>query len=438
MGDQTNNRTMPAIWRIFASMRLGLVLMFLLAGAATLGVLLPLGISSQGEVFGQIVQAIGLNRVFSTWWFKGIALLLAVNILVCLVYRIRAVIYVLRFPRMTVGSMDRLKYYETFFAREKAEEIAGQTTQVLLANRYRVLQSGDEEQVLIYADKQRFAIVGPVLAHIGALVLFAGILWSSSSSMQGTFITGTQEDPFKLATLGGRLTDQEKTLSLKAVDVKLISPASGVRDLKGTLELYQNGQMEKTGEISYGVPFINSNANFHLLYNVPTVLISTNNNGQQDVKLIRPTENETSILVPNSNPPMYISFSILRPGTSPQVTYTVVEYTPSPNPGAAVHEMRAGEQVQLINYPAFSFSLVGYEDALKLRFTEDKGIGLVLAGALILLLGMCVSLFLHYRKVWVNLIPDCEQVQVMVGGYTSRHRVNFSSEFSGLVEEIKS
>lgn len=435
MGDYNKDKSIPAFWRIVASMRFGLVLMFLMAGAATIGVLLPRGLSGQGDFFGQIVRIVGLDKVFTTWWFRGLALLLAVNVLVCQVYRLRAVLYVLRFPKMTIGAMDRLKCYETFFSRDKVEDVVDRATQAMLANRYRVMQSEDDEQFQIYADKQRLALLGPVLAHFGALILFCGIIWTTAASEQGTFITGTQEDPYSLAKLEDRYLESTKDLALKVDDIKTISSADAA-DIRGTLRLYRNGQVVKTGEIGYNDPFIYNNRVFHLLNNVPTVFISTIYNNQQTVKLIRPTENENAIQVPGSDPPMYVTFSDIRPSKNPRVTYTIVEYNSDP----VVYGqgfMYLGKPIPIIKYPNFSVSLIGYEDSLKLRISDYSGVSLVVGGALVLLLGMFMSLFLRYRKIWLTVTPDSEQAQVSVGGYSSKHRVNFNSEFAALVEEIK-
>ncbi|HEX3014849.1 MAG TPA: cytochrome c biogenesis protein ResB, partial [Desulfobacteria bacterium] len=84
-----------------------------------------------------------------------------------------------------------------------------------------------------------------------------------------------------------------------------------------------------------------------------------------------------------------------------------------------------------------SFELDRYLGSAVLRVTEDPGLPLIFSGSLILLLGMILSLFFRYRKVWVAVLPDGDQSQVQVGGFTSKHKLAFTVEFNGLLGEIK-
>lgn len=435
MGDQAGGKRLPGFWNVFASMRLGLVLMFLLAGGATLGVLLPQGVSSQNVLFGQVIKLVGLDSVFTTWWFRGLAYLLVLNVLVCIVNRIGAVFHVLRFPKMTMGSIDRLKSYESFVSREKGDDVAERINQVLLTNRYRVLQSQEEDQILIYGDKQRMALVGPVLAHLGLLLLVAGLVWGSVSGLERTFVAGTGEDPVQLAKLPTGYGTTGADMTVKAVAVKQVSPMAGISDTRATLSLTSNGEAVKTGDVSYNSPLRYNDMAVNLIAYVPTVVIGVDYNGKQSLVPVRPTENEGAILVPGSNG-IYIYFSNISSNRrNPSVTYTIVQ---SGNPIPLEQRVLTAGQppVQLINYP-FSFSLQGYEDAVKLRVSRNPGIILVLSGALMLVLGICMSLYLKYRKVWVSVVSEAEQVLVQAGGFSYKYRAGYVSEFAALLEEMR-
>ncbi len=435
MGGQAKAKSLPGFWKVFASMRLGLVLMFLLAGAATLGVLLPQGVSGQNVLFGQFIKLIGLDRVFTTWWFRGLAYLLALNVLVCMVNRIGAVFHVLRFPKMTMGSIDRLKSYESFVSREKSEEVAERISQVLLANRYRVLQSQEDDQTLIYGDKQRMALVGPVLAHLGLLLLVAGLVWGSMTGLERTFVTGTGEDPVQLTKVKTGYGTDSGNMAVKAETIKQVSPMAGISDTRAALSITSNGKVLKNGDVSYNSPLRYNDVAVNLIAYVPTVVIGVDYNGKESLVPVRPSENASAILVPGSNG-IYIYFSNISSNKrNPSVTYTIVQ---SGNPvPLEQHVLTAGQPpVQLINYP-FSFSLQGYEDAVKLRVSRNPGIGLVLSGALMLVSGISMSLYLKYRKVWVSVISEAEQVLVQAGGFSYKYRAGYVSEFAALLDEMR-
>ncbi len=433
MGEQVNRRGIPGVWHILASMRLGLVLMFLLAGAATLGVLLPKETAEQGQMLGRIIKALGLNQVFAARWFRGLAYLLAVNVLASFMSRLTAVLRVVRSPRMTLSSFDRLKCYESFYGKEKSEELTERIIQTLLANRYRVLQNQDDEQVQLYADKHRVALLGPVIAHLGLLVFFVGVMWVSASGFEGT-ITVPAGSIFKLSQLSPSNGNLNRDLSVQ-IDKntqQILSP-TGIREARGSLSIMDNGAVVKNGEIGFNLPVVYKDMSFHLINFDNGVLVSLNSAGKSNQYVIKPTKNKWPFRISDSEE-LYLVFSNVNANrTRPTVDYTIIQGGTIPVTLEQGH-LNPGE---IRNYQDVSFSLDEYIGTLMIRVTNRPGLWLVLSGALLLVFGMCISVFLRYRKIWVTLISEGDQTQVLAGGFSPKQRLRFASEFSALVEEIK-
>ena len=75
------------IWRTLTSARLAVVLLILVAAAATLGTFVPQ--AESGTRDGFLVRVLGLRDIYGTLWFNGLLGLLALNTVSCSVSRLR-------------------------------------------------------------------------------------------------------------------------------------------------------------------------------------------------------------------------------------------------------------------------------------------------------------------------------------------------------------
>jgi len=75
------------VWRLFTSARLVVVLLILLAVAATVGTLVPAPEPDTHD--GALVRVLGLRDLYHSFWFNGIIALLALNTLCCSLSRLR-------------------------------------------------------------------------------------------------------------------------------------------------------------------------------------------------------------------------------------------------------------------------------------------------------------------------------------------------------------
>lgn len=427
MGEQTYRRNAINLWRILISLRFGLILMFLLAGSATLGVLLPQQLPQPGTTIGEVLRFFGLDNVFATWWFQLLAYMLALNVLACLFNRIGAVFSVVRYPRMTVGSLDRLKSFDSFVSKERSDVIVDKSVQVLLANRYRVLQNIEDEQVQLYADKQRFELLGSVFIHFGVLCLIAGLTWVGLTGFEGT-VTVPVGSTFRLSDMKVTKGTLPKDFAVKVVSAQQRINRVGLWEVKPTLSIVDKGAVVKTAQIGYSSPIHYNGLDFRFIRFIGGVLVTVNNKSEVVIP------NQANYFPLDSNNDLYVAFAqIYADPNRPTVEYMIVQPS-SPQP-LEEGVLRAGEGINYQNQ--FSFALVGYQGIAVIRASRQPGMGLVLAGAVLLFTGICLSLYLCYRKIWLTITPEGDQIHVMAGGYSSKQRLRFASEFGTIINDIR-
>jgi len=80
---------------LFASMKLGLLLLLLLGVLASLGSFLPQGQQAgfyrayYGELPGKLVVLFSLDHIYKSWWFLGLGAILSLNLLFCSLERLK-------------------------------------------------------------------------------------------------------------------------------------------------------------------------------------------------------------------------------------------------------------------------------------------------------------------------------------------------------------
>jgi hypothetical protein len=185
----------------FASGRLSVWLLAILALVLSVHLFLP----QEGEVgtealrrwaeqrglTGRLCRALGLNDVLHSWLFWGPYALLLVNLLLCMIQRLRAGLPLSRFPEQPPRPASSWLRREVEAGGLGAERVG----ELLRRRGYRTLIAGET----VYALRGRFAIVGHWLFHLGLLaLLLAGIFVATAAEpFRGTVGVGEGE-PFDL------------------------------------------------------------------------------------------------------------------------------------------------------------------------------------------------------------------------------------------------
>ena len=71
-----------------------------------------------------------------------------------------------------------------------------------------------------------------------------------------------------------------------------------------------------------------------------------------------------------------------------------------------------------------------------LEITRDRGVPIVLAAAILILLGLLPALYTSRRKVWVRAEPHAEGAMLKVGGFALQRKPQFEEEFAKLVDAV--
>ncbi|WP_376844866.1 cytochrome c biogenesis protein ResB [Camelliibacillus cellulosilyticus] len=183
---QTYKRTpIDKIWNYFSSVKVGVTLIILVLIAAAIGTILPQDNAIPSDdpktyypehwgAFGSLYVKLGLDHLYTSWWWVILVGLLGLSIIVASIDRFIPLYRGLKNQRVT--RHERFLNRQRLFGRtagDHPDETIAKAKSALKEKRYRIR----EENGNLLAEKGRFSRWGPYVNHIGLIiVLISGVM----------------------------------------------------------------------------------------------------------------------------------------------------------------------------------------------------------------------------------------------------------------------
>ncbi|MER6160034.1 cytochrome c biogenesis protein ResB [Streptomyces sp. NPDC001868] len=203
-------------WRQLTSMRVALLLLFMLSLAAIPGSLIPQSGQDETQVadfmkrhdtLGPVYEKLGLFHVYSSVWFSAIYILLFVSLIGCIVPRTWQFVGQLRGrPPGAPKRLTRLPAYATWRTEATPEQVREAALKALRKRRFRAHLAGDA----VAAEKGYLREVGNLAFHVALIVMLVAFAWGQLYRSEGNklIVEGggfanvlTQYDDFKSGNL---------------------------------------------------------------------------------------------------------------------------------------------------------------------------------------------------------------------------------------------
>lgn len=493
----TVRRSAAIVWRSLRSMRTALVLLLLLALAAVAGSLVPqVGLSDariaatfrQHPLRAEIYSRIGLFDVYGSWWFTLIYALLLVSLVTCLIPRTRATFRAIRSRPQPASDLDAMRHYaEVPLAMEPAAAIAG-ARRLLRRRRWFRMNPADGAPA-IAADKGVLREAGSLVFHWAFLVLLLGVVWGRGTGFTGKALVvegqtwteahanydgSLREGSFFGEDHSGatvsvesfvasyRATGQPKDFVTTAVvaaadgsdrrrvDIRVNHPAR-----VGSVKFYQYGygwapvvHVEQDGRPIFDGPVICRQdpppagvSPLQLPWDCVVKLASLRPQVGIAFRLWPDSRALYAILGSGQPMPMLMVFDPVLTWTAyegdlraEQVQSVTALDTTAMRPigdGA----LGAGRTVEI--RPGLTVSFPELRRYTVLQVTRDRGAGIVLVAAILILGGLLLSLYGSRRRVFVTAEPAGAGSVLRVGGFAVQRTDEFEREFAALVADLR-
>ncbi|MFJ3790454.1 cytochrome c biogenesis protein ResB [Kitasatospora sp. NPDC090091] len=179
------------VWRQLTSMRVALILLFLLSLAAIPGSLIPQNGQNQFKVetwkaqhttVAPVYEKLQLFDVYSSVWFSAIYILLFVSLAGCIVPRTWQFVGVLRAqPPAAPSNLTRMPVHAAWRTDADAETVNAAAYRLLRKRRFRANLAGGS----VAAEKGYLREVGNLVFHLSLFALLGGFAWASLAAGTG-------------------------------------------------------------------------------------------------------------------------------------------------------------------------------------------------------------------------------------------------------------
>ena len=486
-------------WTQITSMRTALLLLFLLALTAIPGSFIPqqsvtpIRVSDFAKahpLLDRIYRPLGFYHVYTSPWFSAVYLLLFVSLIGCIVPRIAVYTRALRTPPPRMPSrLDRLP--------ESASHPVGPQTDAvesaaawLRRNRYRVVRRDAAGVAGLSAERGYLREFGNLVFHLSAVFVLLGVAVTNLYGYKGTsqVVVGegfsntiTQYDEFHAGPLVNIDRLNPFTLILKSFQVAFETgpvQTGAARKFDAVVQVNTDGSTT-TRHLQVNDPLTIDGTKVHLLAQGYAVHVTVRD-GQGNVAfsgpvVFQPVDSNFRSLgvvkVPDARP-QRLAFqgfflptavidaqqgphSVFPDALKPELFLNVWSGPPATETGVpenvftlnttGLTQVRNGNDLLRLKLtPGSNYTLPnglgsitfdGWTRWAQLQISRTPGLWLTVGSIAAAVLGLCLSLFVRPRRLWIRLIPRGDGTMLADAGGLDRAdaRTGLSDDVRALV-----
>jgi cytochrome c biogenesis protein len=434
--DVKKQGVLQSIASFFTSVRTTITILFLLAGTSIIGTVIPqtqtleqLRQTSHPFVF-RLIVILDLHSLFQSWWFQALLILLALNLLGCLIQRV---------PRIASEwnpVLRKVAFNKTLSDPRSLNELEGLVTAAvrpILGGKPR--ESRMEDGVSLYWIKHRIHLLGFPFIHIGIIVILLGGLIGLLYGFKGsvTIMEGGKEKQF-FETRAGGIRPLPFTIAVDKFTLNRY-PTGEPKEFRSDIRILDNGAELFKGSIRVNHPVTIKDLSLYQasyeLRGIKDVRLEVKSgDGQAKELVVQPNE---SAKVPGTN----IKISLLSLGQKSQGREEGLELAvEGPDESARrlmlykndpVPVKLGSSELRFLSYlPLYSTGLqIGY----------DPGTSVVWAGCILLISGFCLTLFTNHRRLKVELNASDGRSEIKISGRSRRLRREFRESVEKAIQD---
>lgn len=431
----TNTFGFKKLIKTIADLRLAIVLLLIIAIFSISGTVIEQGESldfyqqnypEDPALFGflswKIILLLGLNHVYSTWWYLSLLILFGSSLTACTFTR--------QFPALKVARnwkfFDRPRQFEKLaLSAELSTGSIASVTPLLEKKGYRIFQEGDA----LYSRKGIAGKIGPIIVHAAMLIVLAGSIWGALTGFlaQEMVLSG---DTFKVQNIfsAGPLASAQSSQDL-SIEVNRFwidyTPGGDIDQFYSDLSVVDDrGEELKRKTIYVNEPLRYGGVTFYQTsWSIGAVRVQLNNSPifQLPMAQLNVPGKLWGTWIP-TKPDLSAGVSLLAKDL--QGTVLVYDMT-----GKLVSAVRVGQNIEINGVTLKIIDLMG---STGLQIKADPGVPLVYAGFGLLMLGVMMS-YISHSQIWALQQGD----SFYIGGRTNRAQVSFERELLEILDAIE-
>jgi cytochrome c biogenesis protein len=437
------NKDNNPVWNFFASVRLALFTLFLLAIVSIIGTIIP-----QDKPYEQYVQEYGANlanlfhvldftNMYNSWWFISLLMLFSMNLIVCTMDRLPNIWRLVTMDNLgtDIERVEKMPERAVFDADKSLPEAVATLRNMLIEAGWQVAERAGEGKTLLFSQKGAWTRLGVIAVHMSILVIFAGAIIGSVYGFKGFIML-----PEGSVTEHVRLYDKNNTIlplgfQLRCDNFDISFYDSGMpREYRSDLTVLENGREVYAKSIVVNDPLDYGGLRFYQASyqgtNQMMALVENQKTGTRS-RFDLPPRQEVKW------PAEGVSFGITAVnGPDFRGTYKYKIWFSDDKDAPSVFWMGSGQKLN-IERPGNSYTFNLKERyATGLQVAKDPGVWPVYIGFTLMLLGLVVVFFMSHRRLWVHVEGDSSRSRIVLGGSSNKNKQGFADQFAELEGKI--
>lgn len=463
-------------WRFFCSLRLTVIVIFLLAAGCVLGMFFDQTLTLEehrnewaaaAEWKLRVFEFLEFHDVFHSWWFGFVVLILALNLTACSIERLPKIWIDIQNPikKLTQEQLAgiRYRYQKTIKVAEK--DTALEVLRAILKTKGRHgAEISDSVGFYAFNERHRYARTGVYLVHIALLMIMFGSMATTYTGVDGMMMivegSGAQSN-VRVRGPGGFTYHHNLDFKLRCTDFRLKTFVDGSpMEFESDLEVHdpaalQNPVLKKTIQVNHPLEYKG-----YTFYQSSYNPIPGDQLVQLDVCKRPTTEAEVAAYAQCKEDARNIHTVAIgdRVQLPDGTAFVPIEiYRQYSGLGSAVRLQKIEKNgdissfVVFRNYPKFdervrrgvyAIGFRGFDQqyATGVQVGRVPWINVVFAGFVLMFVGMYMAFFMSQRRYWARIIENGSKgLELTFAGAARRHQYAFEEEFDKLkatLEEV--
>jgi cytochrome c biogenesis protein len=412
----------------------------------------------QGVGLYNFSHRIGLDRLYSTWYFNLLLFLLCLNLVVCTLKHWPHTWHYFKKPLLILEGEGAagIPLRREFTLKRPPGDVATAAAVVLAARGYRTVTTpGGDSSAHLFGQRGLWGRLGLYVVHASILFILVGAVIGFQYGWKG-FMPIEEGDAENVVRLRGDAGKKTLPFALRCDDFQVTyydGENMRPKDYKSKLTVLAGNTPLFSKTIEVNDPLIHQGIYFYQSSYGETGkggmirVRLTSQDGLKSRDYTLPLDQVTQM------PEFGLTAEIMRfvPDFDMEGSKVVTRSNQAKNPAAAIRltlaDGRALSTWLLQRMPEFNsltnvdFRMVmtGYEghQYTGLQVAYDPGVPVVWLGCGLMIIGVFWAFFVPHRRVWVKAVPSGKGTVVYVAGSTSKNRAAFEDEFAALADAVK-
>jgi cytochrome c biogenesis protein len=456
LGNKEKVNIFDRIWDFFASVKLAIVLICLLAVTSIIGTVVPQestkAIQFLGRIFGDntapavynIFLKLDFMDMYHSWWFVTLLVLFCVNLTVCSIEKIPRTWRLVRTPVRPLAKdvLEKLLVKKEASFKASPEIARDEFLNAFRASKYNVKEAVEENSVQLYSEKWAYSRLGVYVVHLSILLIFVGAIIGARFGFDGSINLPEGYTSDVVYSLGGEPTPLGFSIRCNWYNTDYYTGSDTPREFSSELSILEDGKEVMKKVIEVNDPLTYKGFTFYQSSYGPVpnavgifVLKVSNDRGLEETLRLNHGE---SFEIPGSKVKgtiMGFSPALGRdPRSGDLTTYSEslvnpavsIRFDMEGSDGFTGWVLKRYPETGIIKDAGLKIEFLDYWGAeyTGLQVSKDPGVIIIYIASIVMVLGLYAAFFLSHKKLWIRIAPVGKgSVKVTIGGSASKNRL---------------